>query len=111
MRLQLGQGKPDADTLVFSTINGEPIPPNNLSRDWRRFVKTRKLPPVSFHGLRHSHVSALIASGIDPLTVSRRVGHASPAVTLRVYAHKFTQSDSIAAKAIEAALRRGRSKP
>jgi integrase len=48
--------------LVFSTIDGDPIPSNNLSRDWRRFVKARKLPEISFHGLRHSHVSALIAS-------------------------------------------------
>ena len=57
IRLALGQGRPDADTLVFSRIDGSPIPPNDLSRDWARFVKSHKLPPVSFHGLRHSHVS------------------------------------------------------
>jgi integrase len=104
IRLVLGQGKPDADTLVFSTIEGEPLPPNNLSRDWRRFVKARKLPAISFHGLRHSHVSALVASGLDPLTVARRVGHANAVVTMKTYAHMFEQTDTIAAKAIEAAL-------
>ena len=62
------------------------------------------MPNVSFHGLRHSHVSALIASGVDVLTISRRIGHASPVVTLRTYAHMFQQTDTIAAKAIEAAL-------
>ena len=55
LRLALGQGKPDGDTLVFSTLEGEPMPPNNLSRDCRQFVKARKLPAVSFHALRHSH--------------------------------------------------------
>jgi integrase len=51
------------------------------------------LPPVTFHALRHSHASALIASGLDVLTVSRRLGHGSPAVTLTIYAHLFSKTD------------------
>ena len=78
-RLALGQGKPDNETLVFGTIEDTPLPPNNLSRDWRRFVLARKLPPVSFHGLRHSHVSALINSNVDVVTISKRIGHSNPA--------------------------------
>jgi integrase len=105
LRLALGQGKPDADTLVFSTVSSEPIPPNNLSRDWRRFVLARKLPAVSFHALRHAHASALIASGIDPLTVSRRIGHANVSTTLNIYSHEFAETDAAAAKAIDAALK------
>jgi integrase len=105
MRLLLGLGKPDAETLVFSRSNGRPIPPNDLSRDWARFVRARKLPPISFHGLRHSHVSMLIFSKLDPLTVSRRVGHANAATTMRLYAHLWDEADGGAANAIEAALR------
>jgi integrase len=108
LRLAFGLGKPDEGTLVFSTIDGDPIPPNNLSRDWRRFVRARKLPEVSFHGLRHSHASALIASGIDPLTVSRRIGHANASTTMNIYSHMFEKTDAAAAKAIEAALKGGR---
>jgi integrase len=108
LRMALGHGKPEPGALLFSDHNGDPIPPNNLSRDWRRFVLTRKLPQISFHGLRHSHVSALIAGGVDVLTVSRRIGHASPVVTMKVYAHLFSETDKTAAKAIEAALRTGK---
>jgi integrase len=108
LRMALGQGKPEPDALVFSDFNDSPIPPNNLSRDWRRFVLAHKLPRISFHGLRHSHVSALIAGGVDALTVSRRIGHASPVVTMKVYAHLFSGTDTAAAKAIEAALRTGK---
>jgi integrase len=108
LRMSLGQGKLEPDALVFSAYDGSPIPPNNLSRDWRRFVLTRKLPMISFHGLRHSHASALIAGGVDVLTVSRRIGHASPVVTMRTYAHLFAPTDKTAAKAIEAALRTGK---
>jgi integrase len=105
IRLAFGQGKLEAGTLLFSTIDGTPMPPNNLSRDWRRFVRARKLPEISFHGLRHSHVSALVASGLDPLTVARRVGHSNAVVTMKTYAHMFEQTDAVAANAIEAALR------
>ena len=104
-RMMLGQGKPTADTLVFSTIDGGPISPNGLSRDWGDFVRAQGLPSVTFHGLRHSHVSALIASGIDPLTISRRIGHANVSTTTNVYGHLFKQTDTMAAKAIEAVLK------
>jgi integrase len=106
-RLALGQGKPTADTLVFGTVEGEPIAPDTFSRNWHRFVRARNLPTVSFHALRHTHVSALIASGVDVLTISRRIGHANAATTLRVYGHLFEQNDSAAVEAIEAALRPG----
>jgi integrase len=58
-----------------------------------------------FHALRHSHASAF-ASGLDVVTISRRLGHGSPNVTLRVYANLFQKTDASAAEAIEAALRK-----
>jgi integrase len=61
---------------------------------------------VSFHSLRHSHASALIASGLDVLTISRRLGHGSPVVTLSVYGHMFRDTGRAAADAIEAVLKR-----
>jgi integrase len=105
LRVALGLGKPGQGTLVFSTIEGAPLSPDNLSRDWRRAVAALGLPRVKFHALRHSHASALIASGLDVLTVSRRLGHGSPVVTLNTYAHLFGKTDEGAADAIEAALR------
>jgi integrase len=106
LRLQLGQGRPEPQAFVFSTIEGEPMSPDNLSRDWRRIVRSRKLPCVMFHALRHSHASALIADGMDVLTVSRRLGHGSPVVTLNTYAHQFEKTDAQAASSIEKALRK-----
>jgi integrase len=104
-RVALGQGRPEPSALVFSTMEGAPLSPDNLSRDWRRVSVAKGLPRVTFHALRHSHASALIASGLDVLTVSRRLGHSSPAVTLTTYAHLFSKTDVAAANAIEAALR------
>jgi integrase len=44
---------------------------------------------VTFHVLRHTFASILIAQGRDPVFVSRQLGHANPAITLKVYAHLF----------------------
>ena len=55
--------------------------------------------------LRHTHASALIAAGLDVVVISRRLGHRSPHVTLRIYGHLFKRDDSAAARAIEAAMR------
>ena len=82
----------------------QPMPPNNLSRDWAIFVKARKLPPISFHSLRHSHASLLISSKLDPVSVARRIGHASASTTMRIYAHLWKESDGLAANAIDVAL-------
>jgi len=103
--LALGMGRPEPDALAFGRPDGSPMSLDNLSRDWRRAVKALKLPEVMFHALRHSHASALISSGVDVLTVSRRLGHGTPVVTLTTYAHLFEKTDQTAAKAIEAALR------
>jgi len=105
LRVALGLGKPDPDALVFCNPDGSPMSPDNLSRDWIRACKTLGLPQVMFHALRHTHVSALIAANVDVVQISRRIGHGSPAVTLRIYAHFFKSTDAAAATAIEAAIR------
>lgn len=59
---------------------------------------------VSLHALRHTHASQLIASGMDVITISRRLGHGSPTITLGVYGHLFTNSDDRAAQIMETAF-------
>jgi integrase len=49
------------------------------------------------------HASTLIAAGLDVLTISRRLGHGSPAITLNIYGHLFKPDDRAAA-IIEKAL-------
>ena len=46
-------------------------------------------PAPTFHALRHSHASALIAAGWDIAEVSARLGHSSIATTQRIYVHQF----------------------
>jgi integrase len=99
----LGQG--GQPVLVFSTAEGELLSPDNLSRDWRRTLRARKLPLVSFHALRHTHASMLLAAGVDVLTVSRRLGHSKAAMTLDIYGHVLEGGDRQATKALEGLLK------
>jgi integrase len=108
MRMALGLGRPADDTLVFSHFDGSPISPRKLSRDWLRACVALKLPRVMFHALRHTHASALIASGLDVVVISRRLGHANPTVTLNIYSHLFNPKDTAAADAIERVMRTGK---
>jgi integrase len=108
-RVALGIGKlPDA-AFVFGGLDGGMRDPDRITQDWKRFAKARGLPAVTLHALRHSHASALIAAGTDPVTVSRRLGHGSPVVTMAVYAHLFDKGDEAAALAIDSVLSGGRS--
>ncbi len=43
----------------------------------------------TFHDLRHTHGSALIAQGWDIEEVSARLGHRDTAITQRIYVHAF----------------------
>jgi integrase len=104
IRLQLGIGALPGDAPVFGDIEGNLPNPSRITKSWRGAVESRGLPKITFHSLRHSHASALIAAGIDVVTVSRRLGHASPALTLSTYSHLFTNTDDQAAKVIDAAL-------
>jgi integrase len=46
-------------------------------------------PAPTFHDLRHTHASALIAQGWDIEEVSSRLGHAGVGTTQRTYVHAF----------------------
>jgi integrase len=100
LHLRLGAGKLQDSTLLFADMEGNPLSPNAVSAAWADFY-----PEVTFHGLRHTHASQLIDAGVDIVTISRRLGHKKPEITLRIYAHMFKKDDSKAAAAINAILK------
>jgi integrase len=56
---------------------------------------------IRFHDLRHTHASHLIAAGHSIKAVSRRLGHADIAITLKVYAHLMPNDDEKFAAGVE----------
>lgn len=49
--------------------------------------------PLSTHVFRHSHASFLISQNVPITAVAKRLGHANPAITLKIYAHCFKEQD------------------
>jgi integrase len=90
---------------VFCTRTGNHLNKNNVLRAFRNAVKkanaelakvegAKTIPvKVRFHDLRHSVASILLSGGHSLRAVSQRLGHANPALTLRVYAHCLPGDD------------------
>ena len=105
LRAKLGLGRPSDDDLVFWQLNGQPIGPRHFSANvWPAAARKIGMPKITFHSLRHTHASQLIAAGVDVVTISKRLGHSWPNITLGTYAHLFATSDERAATAINEAL-------
>lgn len=80
--------------------------PMNVTLAMRQLMRQAKVTgPAPVHGMRHSHTSALVALGTDMKTVQSRVGHATPSITLGLYAHKSDDRDRVAADQFAAILR------
>jgi integrase len=106
MALQLARD----GALVFGDHEGRHRHPERFSRMFAetlaRCVKQLgdAAPPViRLHDLRHTHATLMLAKGEPVKVVSERLGHASPTVTLSVYAHVLP-GDQRAAAARFAAL-------
>jgi integrase len=89
------QCPPTQDEFVFPASNGQPMRRSNALRYglWPA-LRRAGLRRVNMHSLRHSFASALIMGGAPVTEVQSLLGHASAAITLRVYTHWFKTVDS-----------------
>ena len=104
-RLALGLGKAAGRRSCVFNVGRERAEPQRPDQEWSVQMAAAGLN-VTLHALRHTHVSSLIAAGVDILTISRRLGHASPTITLGVYGHLFSNTDDRAAQVMEAMFAR-----
>jgi integrase len=103
-RLKIGLGgRPD---LVFTSPLGEMLHPDTLSEAFSAKVAAAGIKRVTFHCLRHTHITLLLKSGVPVHVVSARAGHAKPSITLDTYCHLLGGEDNDAAKQAEAILSR-----
>ena len=74
--------------LVISK-NGEGISNRTYQRNFESLLKSLNLKHRGFHALRHTFATRALECGMDVKTLSELLGHKSPAVTLKKYAHTF----------------------
>lgn len=85
-KLALGKQWKNEHNLVCTRDNGSFISPKALSEFFTYQTKQLGLD-LTFHGLRHTHVSMLIKAGVPINVISARIGHSNPSVTHDVYSH------------------------
>jgi integrase len=89
---------------IFASKTGRPLAHRNVSR--RGFEAARDEAgldeSLTFHELRHSAASRLIAAGIDDELVADQLGHEDSSVTRRIYAHVYDRAAK--ADAVRSAL-------
>lgn len=85
------------DNRIFTSVDGGYMHPSTCDHIVRKIVKKYNLDHISFHELRHTCASLLINSGIDPKTVSKRLGHADTSITMEIYTHAFQESKNACA--------------
>jgi integrase len=116
-RLEAG-GKWQPSDFVFTTRVGRPLDGTLVTRDLKRILtqtwiggradcrhpqpRRRErvcldcdavhLPVISFHGLRHSCASLLLAAGVPIRDVSELLGHSDVRLTLSSYAHVLDEN-------------------
>ncbi|WP_426561395.1 tyrosine-type recombinase/integrase [Angustibacter sp. McL0619] len=85
-RAMFGPDYSDHD-LVFCRMDGAPLRPGAVTVAFEGHVIACGLPTVRLHDTRHGACSLMLAGGVPIEVVQMIMGHSSPAVTRKVYAH------------------------
>jgi len=79
--------KPDEQDRLF------PITQYLFRNDITRYHKIAEVKKIRVHDLRHSHASFLINNDVNPLIISKRLGHAKVDITLDTYSHLYPSKE------------------
>ncbi|MGN0360361.1 MAG: tyrosine-type recombinase/integrase [Hominisplanchenecus sp.] len=96
--------------FCFTQENGEMMNPQAPTAHLRLFGKKYNLPGIHPHALRHTMATISIANGADVVSVSKKLGHSTPAITLEVYSHANEEAQRRANEALENAINTKRNK-
>ncbi len=82
---------------VFPSEAGTALDERNLSRAWyrvRRKAQKEGVRPLKLHTARHTYASMALASGKSVRWVADQLGHSSPMLTLKTYAHAMCEEET-----------------
>jgi integrase len=102
-RLRLGAIYQNSD-LIVANPDGTLIYPDTISHSFRDLIATLDVPRITFHGLRHSAATLMLARGAGVKVVQDTLGHSSPSLTLGTYGHVLKAHQQEAARLMDEAL-------
>ena len=87
--------------FIFRNRVGRHLDPSNIRRRWHTALKKAKLPKIRLYDARHTHISHLLAGGVNLKFASERAGHSSIKLTADTYAHVLPKSQKKVAGVVE----------
>ncbi len=87
--------------LVFANPKGNPWDLSRVRKAWKAALKRAKLPEFRLYDARHTHLSHLLAGGVDLKFVSERAGHSSIRLTADTYSHVLPETEEKIAGVVE----------
>jgi integrase len=101
---QLASGRAwNADDLVFPAAGGGLWRPSRATAVVGHVARKNGLK-TGLHNRRHTHAVPLMQSQVPIKVVANRLGHADPAMTLKVYQHVTEEAAQLAVQALDRAL-------
>ena len=86
-RHQAAQDGSSNSELVFPHRDGGFMERTTIMRDLKQLGQRVGTPDITWHQLRHFHASVALQRKQNVVTVSRRLGHSNPNITLGTYGH------------------------
>lgn len=108
------QDDPDAwkgENWIVHSRHGAQVNKDTPSKWFRAFADDHGYQGVKFHDLRHIHATVLLQHNVDLQSVSSRMGHSDPSITLRAYADAMPARDQEAAATMDQLLIAGGAEP
>jgi len=78
---------------LFCCENGIPPHPDTITRRFKRLSEAAGLPVIDLHDVRHSYATAGRNAKIDWKALSKRIGHADVAFTMKQYVQTDLEAD------------------
>ena len=102
-----GDSWKDTGYIFFQEKTGNvglPMHPDSINDHFAKFEKKHGFPHINPHKFRHTFATLAYDANIDPLTISRMMGHSSVRTTQAIYTHILSQQSRDAAEQFGNAL-------
>lgn len=93
--------------LVFLNGEGRACDPKYVDEHLKALCAKAGIKPVSFHKLRHTAATTMVAAGVPLHQVMLYLGHSSLALVSTLYAHEVDEAQRLAADVLDDALENG----
>jgi len=91
--------------LVFLNADARPLDPKYVDKHLKALCKEAGIAQVSFHKLRHTAATHMVAAGVPLALVKDQLGHSSITLTTGTYAHMVPAAQREAAEKLDLALK------